>query len=80
MSSVLGRFFENWPQTINQCTQTTGMDVVTHTKHDFTHRTPHTHTLLSRIRDFFQAVRTAAIPWSERRDAHERALQPPLLL
>ena len=37
------------------------MDVLTHTKHDFIHWAPHTHTLLSRNRDFFPALRTAAI-------------------
>ena len=37
------------------------MDVSTHTKHDFIHWAPHTHTLPSRIRDFFLALRTAAI-------------------
>ena len=37
------------------------MDVVTHTKHDFIQGTPHTHTLLSRIRECWPALRTAAI-------------------
>ena len=37
------------------------MDVVTHTKHDFIPGTPHSHTLLSRIRDSAPALRTAAI-------------------
>ena len=36
-------------------------DLPTHTKHDFIHWAPHTHTLPSRIRDFFLALRTAAI-------------------
>ena len=38
----------------DQCTQTTGMDVLTHTKHGFIPGTPHSHTLLSRNRDFCQ--------------------------
>ena len=37
------------------------MDVLTHTKHDFIHWAPRTHTLLSRIRDFLSALHTAAI-------------------
>ena len=37
------------------------MDVSTHTKHDFIHRTPHTHTLQPRIRDFFLAPSAAVI-------------------
>ena len=53
------------------------MDVLTHTKHDFIHRTPHTHTLLSRIRDFFSALRTAAIRGSS---AATRASAPCSLL
>ena len=37
------------------------MDVVTHTKHAFIQGTPHSHTLLSRIRECWPALRTAAI-------------------
>ena len=65
--------FRIWPRAINQCTQTTPMDVLTHTKHDFIHRTPHTHTLLSRIRDFLPALRTAVI---HGRSAATRASAP----
>ena len=53
------------------------MDVLTHTKHDFIHRTPHTHTLLSRIRDFLPALRTAVI---HGRSAATRASAPCSLL
>ena len=53
------------------------MDVLTHTKHDFIHWAPHTHTLLSRIRDFFLALRTAAIRGSS---AATRASAPCSLL
>ena len=56
-----GDSFRIWPHAINQCTQTTGMDVVTHTKHAFIQGTPHSHTLLSRIRECWPALRTAAI-------------------
>ena len=31
-----------WPRDINQCTQTTGMDVLTHTKHEFINAVTHT--------------------------------------
>ena len=53
------------------------MDEVTHTKHAFIQGTPHTHTLLSRIRDFFLALRTAAIRGSS---AATRASAPCSLL
>ena len=53
------------------------MDVVTHTKHDFIPGTPHPHTLLSRIRDSAQALRTAAI---HGRSAATRASAPCSLL
>ena len=61
MSGGTSDSFRIWPHTINQCTQTTGMDVVTHTKHAFIQGTPHSHTLLSRIRECWQALRTAVI-------------------
>ena len=53
------------------------MDVSTHTKHDFIHRTPHTHTLQPRIRDFLLAPSAAVI---HGRSAATRASAPCSLL
>ena len=47
-----------WPRDINQCTQTTGMDVLTHTKHEFINAV--THTRMLNIRFFIFLVLTAA--------------------